>query len=359
VVVARVRSSGSRKTGGSKRGEQFDSMNLEAVAKRAKVSTATVSRVLNNTGPVKASTKARVLKVVEELKYHPNLHARSLAGGKSRTIGIIVSNMENPFFFDIFKAAETQALAHGIEILAANTNYSPEQLVSSIRLMIGRRVAGLAIIVSEMEPHLIEELSESRMPVVFYDVGTPKQNISNVRVDYARGVEKAVDYLYDLGHRRMAFVSHHSALGPISIREKAFRKAVSRHASQVEWTIAANLDSLEGGREAGLEILNSGFKPSAIVCVNDFTALGVLSSLREQGLRVPQDVSVTGFDNIKLSEFCWPSLTTLHIPRETIGHIVFEALAPDIVKTRPVGREVVIHPEFVLRDSTGPVRKPA
>jgi LacI family transcriptional regulator len=331
-------------------------MNLEAVAKRAKVSTATVSRVLNNTGPVKAATKARVLKVVEELKYHPNLHARSLAGGKSRTIGIIVSNMENPFFFDIFKAAETQALAHGVEILAANTNYSPERLVSSIRLMIGRRVAGLAIIVSEMDASLIEELSDSRMPVVFYDVGTAKQNISNVRVDYARGIEKAVDYLYDLGHRKMAFVSHDSSLGPISIREKAFRKAVSRHTSEVQWTIAANVDSPEGGRSAALDILNSGFKPSAILCVNDFMAIGVLGALRERGLRTPEDVSVTGFDNIKLSEFCSPLLTTLHIPRESIGHMVFESLTPDAAKAR-AGREVVVNPEFVLRDSTGPVRK--
>jgi DNA-binding LacI/PurR family transcriptional regulator len=332
-------------------------MNLEAVAKRAKVSTATVSRVLNNTGPVRAATKARVLKVVEELKYHPNLHARSLAGGKSRTIGIIVSNMENPFFFDIFKAAETQALAHGIEILAANTNYSPERLVSSIRLMIGRRVAGLAIIVSEMDASLIEELSDNRMPVVFYDVGTAKQNISNVRVDYARGIEKAVDYLYDLGHRKMAFVSHDSALGPISIREKAFRKAVSRHASEIEWTISASVDSPDGGRTAAFDILDSGFKPSAILCVNDFMALGVLGALRERGLRTPEDVSVTGFDNIKLSEFCSPLLTTLHIPRESIGHMVFDSLTPDVAKTRTAGREVVVNPEFVLRDSTGPARR--
>src|SRR6476646_7647983 len=105
-------------------------MNLEAVAKRAKVSTATVSRVLNNTGPVKATTKARVMKAVEELKYHPNLHARSLAGGKSRSIGVIVSNIENPFFLDIYKAVEAGAHAAGYEVIMANTDYSSEQLVA-------------------------------------------------------------------------------------------------------------------------------------------------------------------------------------------------------------------------------------
>jgi DNA-binding LacI/PurR family transcriptional regulator len=330
-------------------------MNLEEVAKRAKVSTATVSRVLNNVGPVKTSTRARVIKAVEELKYHPNLHARNLAGGKSRSIGMIVSNLENPFFLDVFRAAESEAHAHGYEILAANTDYSAEQLVTNIRLMISRRVAGLALIVSEMDPGLTSELSENNIPVVFYDVGIPTQNISNIRVDYGRGIEKAVDYLHDVGHRRMAFVSHHATLGPLGIREKAFRKTVAQYSPEVKWTRAADIDGLDGGRRAAREIIDSGFEPTAIVCVNDFMAIGVLRELRERGLRVPEDVSVTGFDNIKLSEYCYPPLTTLHIPRESIGRIIFQTLVPESSKIRPPGREIVIDPEFVLRDSTGPV----
>src|SRR6195256_4184283 len=159
-------------------------MNLEQVARRAKVSTATVSRVLNNASVVKSSTRARVMKAIAELKYHPNLHARNLAGGKNRTIGVIASNMENPFFFDIYKTVEADAHALGHEVVVANTDYRPEQLVSSIRLMIGRRVAGLAVVVSEMEPALIKELADSRIPVVFYDVGAPRPNITNIRVNY-------------------------------------------------------------------------------------------------------------------------------------------------------------------------------
>src|SRR5689334_19196062 len=168
-------------------------MNLEEVARRAKVSTATVSRVLNNATVVKNSTRARVMRAVEELKYHPNLHARTLAGGKSRTIGVILSNMENPFFFDIYKAVESDAHAQGYEVVVANTDYRAEQLVSSIRLMLGRRVAGLAAIVSEMEPALIQELTDSKIPVVFYDVGTPRRNIVNIRVNYRQGVERIVE----------------------------------------------------------------------------------------------------------------------------------------------------------------------
>src|SRR5689334_7387979 len=163
-------------------------MNLDAVAQKAGVSTSTVSRVLNNLGVVKASTRSRVLKAAEELNYHPNLHARSLARGKNRTLGILVSNMENPFFFDIYHALESAAHERGYEVVVANTDYRAEQLVNSVRLMIGWRVAGLAAIVSEMDERFWQTISDAKIPMVFYDVGTPQKNITNVRVDYRKGM---------------------------------------------------------------------------------------------------------------------------------------------------------------------------
>jgi DNA-binding LacI/PurR family transcriptional regulator len=329
-------------------------MNLEQVARRAKVSTATVSRVMNNASVVKNSTRLRVMKAIEELKYHPNLHARNLAGGKSRTIGVIVSNMENPFFFDIYKTVESDAHAAGYEVVVANTDYRSEQLVTSIRLMIGRRVAGLAAIVSEMEPALMEELADNLIPVVFYDVGTPRQNITNIRVNYRRGVEKIVDYLHSLGHRRLGFIGHHAMLGPINERMKTVLDAVANYPS-LEVRSAADADTLEGGRQAARALLSSDTPaPTAIVCVNDVMAVGALRELRERGLRVPQDISVTGFDNVKLSEFSYPALTTVHIPRDIIGHIICERLIPKVEPGAVAEKEVVIDPELVLRDSTGP-----
>ena len=328
-------------------------MNLEQVAKRAKVSTATVSRVLNNATVVKTSTRVRVMKAIEELKYYPNLHARHLAGGKSRTLGVILSNMENPFFFDIYKTVEWHAHASGYEVVVANTDYRSEQLVSSIRLMIGRRVAGLAAIVSEMDPALIEELNDSGIPVVFYDVGAPRRNITNIRVDYRRGIDQVVDYLYSLGHRRLGFVGHHAVLGPLNERQKTVMDAASRFPS-VEVQAAADSDNLEGGRQAARALLSSGFAPTALICVNDVMAVGALRELRERGLRVPQDISVTGFDNVKLSEFCYPALTTVHIPRDRIGQIICQRLLPEPDKPDTGDHDVVIDPEFVVRDSTGP-----
>ena len=340
-------------------GKQTHLLKLDAVAKRAGVSTATVSRVLNNLNVVKGTTRTRVLKAAEELKYHPNLHARSLARGKSRTIGILVSNMENPFFFDIYHALESAAHSRGYEVVVANTDYRSEQLLASVRLMIGWRVAGLAAIVSEMDSHLIQVITDSKIPIVFYDVGTPQKNITNIRVDYRKGMRKIVEYLHSLGHTRMAFVGHHATLGPISERKKTLLETVNRISQDAQVQIVGASDGLEGGRQAARELMASGFEPTAIICVNDFMAVGVLRQLRDLGMRVPEDVSVTGFDNIKLSEFCSPALTTVHIPRDRIGQQIFDILIPEDSAKSLAGREILIDPELVVRESTGVPRSAA
>jgi DNA-binding LacI/PurR family transcriptional regulator len=326
-------------------------MSLERVARRARVSTATVSRVLNNTGPVKSSTRARVLKAVEAFKYSPNLHARSLAGGQSRSIGVIVSNIDNPFFLDVYRAVETRAHDAGYEVIMAHTDYASERLVSSIRLMIGRRVAGLAAIVSEMDAALITELSAQRIPVVFYDVGTPRRNITNIRVDYASGMSKLTSYLYSLGHRRLGFLAHHATLGPVNERQKSVVAAARRHRG-VQVATAADADTLEGGRRAARALLDAHPRVTAVVCVNDLMAVGAMRELRTRGRRVPEDVSVTGFDNITLAQFCQPALTTVHIPSDTIGETVCDFLMNP--GKSPLPHEFVIDPELVLRESTGP-----
>jgi DNA-binding LacI/PurR family transcriptional regulator len=293
------------------------------------------------------------MRAAEELNYHPNLHARSLARGSSRTLGIILSNMENPFFFDIFQVLESCARARGYEAVVANTGYRSEQLVASVRLMIGLRVAGLAAIVSEMDADLIRTINDSRTPCVFYDVGTPGRNVTNVRVDYRKGIEKTVEYLHALGHNHIAFIGHHASLGPINERRTAFVDAVSHFAPRSQTRITENADGFEGGRQAARELLSSGLRPTAIVCVNDFMAVGVLRELAAQDIQVPRDMSVTGFDNIRLSEFSTPPLTTVHIPRDHIGRTIFEYLVPDPKKPRPQGREILIDTELVVRGSTG------
>jgi DNA-binding LacI/PurR family transcriptional regulator len=325
-------------------------MNLEDVAQRAGVSTATVSRVLNNIGVVRSGTRARVLKAAGELKYHPNMHARALAGGASRTLGLIVSNLENPFFLDIFRVLEEEAHGKGYELLILNTDYDAERLGTGVGIMLGRRVAGLALIVSEVDPSLLDELESRKIRTVVYDVGSPGRNFLSIRTNYRKGMRRVAEYLGSLGHRRMAFVGHHTSLSPLSERQQAFIGVMEQFAN-VEFTTIADADGFAGGRQAARTLM-SGFRPTAILCANDFMAVGVLRELRDQGIDVPRDVSVAGFDNISLSQVVYPALTTVHIPRDLIGRLIFENLTGATPASREL-QEITIDPELVVRESTG------
>jgi DNA-binding LacI/PurR family transcriptional regulator len=177
-------------------------------------------------------------------------------------------------------------------------------------------------------------------------------------VNYRLGIAKLIEYLHNMGHEKFGFIGHHSALGPLNERYKSVFDTVASYGSGVEVRASANADSLEGGREAARMLLTTAYRPSAIICVNDVMAAGALRELRAKGLRVPDDISVTGFDNIKLSEFCSPSLTTLHIPRDQIGRTICECLIPQKEGGEHAAREFVLDPELIVRESTGPVAAP-
>jgi LacI family transcriptional regulator len=327
---------------------------LEDVARHVGVSTATVSRALTGSRNVRAETRARVVEAAATLGYRPDVHARTLARGQSRTLGMIVSNLKNPFFLDVFQALETEAHHRGFELMVANTDYRPDQLSSSVHTMLGRRLAGLAVIVSEMDEPLLSQFEGLRIAVVFYDVGLASPHATRIKTDYARGTRRVVEYLHALGHRRLAFVGHHPGLEPLGVRHQAFRSAVDRCGPEVQYAMVADEDGPAGGLAATQHLLASGCGPTAIVCVNDFMALGVMKALREAGRRIPEEVSVVGFDNIGLAEFASPPLTTVNVPRQRIGRLVAEALMPDAEGSPLWGREVRIEPELIIRDSTGP-----
>jgi LacI family transcriptional regulator len=329
-------------------------MNLADVARRAGVSTATVSRVMNNVGVVREETRLRVARAAEELRYYPNVHARALAGGDPRMVGLIVSNLENPFFLDVFRSLEAAAHDAAYEVLVTNTGYRPERLHALVRLMIGRRLSGLAIVVSEMDEALLDELTHHDLPIVVYDVGTPRRNLVHIKVDYRAGMQRLVSHLVELGHRRLAFVGHHPTLGPLQDRKETFLEIVRQFSAAIEYRTATGADSFCGGREAVSAIFGEGFQPTAIVCVNDFMAAGALRELRARNLRVPGDVSLTGFDDIELADILSPSLTTAHIPRDLIGRLIFESLT-----TTQQPREILLTPTLTLRESTAPLLQPA
>jgi DNA-binding LacI/PurR family transcriptional regulator len=267
---------------------------------------------------------------------------------------MVVSNIVNPFFLDIFRHVEAGARERGFDVLVANTDYEPARLATSIATIVGRRVAGLALVVSETVPPVVATLA-GRLPVALYDGGAHRlKSVTNIRADYHGGMQRLVEYLYALGHRRMAFLGHHTRLGPLHERKQAFLEVAEEYAPRVKVTAVASADGMAGGQLAMRQVLDSGFRPTAVACVNDLMAVGALRELHARGIAVPGDVSVTGFDNIAAAEFASPPLTTADVPRETIGRLICEALLPAAGGGRPApgGGEIVVESRLVVREST-------
>ncbi len=328
-------------------------MNIREVARLARVSTATVSRTINGSDKVTPKTKERVQRAIEELKFYPNTWARALGSGRSSLYGLIISDITNPFFPELVKSFEDIAVQHGQEVLIANTNYDPARMEVCVSRMLQRKVDGVAIMTSEMDERLVMEFESRRIPVVFLDTGTVRDLASNIVVDYGAGVMAAVEHVTGLGHTEIAFIAGPGTLRSARIRREAFVEGMTRKgldAGQIE----QGNHQVSGGHEAMARLLRAKRRPTAVLTSNDMTAIGALGAIHETGLRVPEDISLAGFDDIALSAFTQPALTTVRLSREEIARMAFRAMY-NTSREGAAGREFTVRPVLVVRQSTGPV----
>lgn len=332
-------------------------MRIKDVASEAGVSTATVSHVVNNTRFVSDETREKVLRAIERCDYYPNAHARSLASGRSSTLGLLISDISNPFFPELVKSIEMVAFEKGYEVILSNTDYNEERTLNNVRRFIERKVAGVALMTSELDPGLIRELARQHVPVVFLDIGSPGVCMSNIVVDYETGIGEAISHLVWLGHRKIAYIGGPNRLRSAAKRLEAFRDSIAYHLPEsLPLDIYESDFRLEGGRRVAREMLGSTTLPTAIIAANDMMALGVMQELRERGLHVPDDISIVGFDDIAFTSLCHPQLTTVRLPRTELGRKAVEALMAIIEHPERQGVEINIPTYFVLRDSTAPPR---
>jgi LacI family transcriptional regulator len=327
-------------------------LTIRDVAKAAGVSTATVSNVLNKTGKVGQHTHQLVLSTVKRLGYFPDVHARHLASRKSRTLGIIVSDIENPFFPEIIKSFEIRARQLGYDAILNDTNYDPRRTRQAAERMMEHKVRGVAIMTSEISPRLIEELARRRIAVTFLDLAPVRGSVSKLQIDYFSGIKQIVEYLHLSGHQRIAFVSGRPGLKSNQARLEAYEKCMLALGLKPGPILQGDL-RFEGGLAAGLKVAKLSPRPTAVMAVNDLTAVGVLKGLIKAGCRVPQDISVTGFDNTRLAEYSNPSITTVDVHRDMLGQIAADALHELSCSANPQGREYQIPAEFILGDSSG------
>jgi len=329
--------------------------DIRTVAALAKVSIATVSRTINGSSAVRERLSKRVWKAIEQLNYFPNSHARALVSGRSRFFGIIVENITNPFFPELIQSFEEVAIAHGYEILISSSNSDPAILANCVRRMLERKVEGVAVLSFGAEEPVLDELVHRNIPIVLAEFRLEESKVSTILLDYSTGIHAAIRHLVELGHSKIAFLSGPHKLHSAITRENDFRSAMkaSGVAIKPSWVIECD-HTLKGGVVGYGKLQNLSARPTAILCSNDVTAIGVLRAAYLEGLRVPDDLSVIGLDDIDFAEFTLPPLTTIRLSRFDLAQAAFEALRQQAEEAGnpKMQREFLVSTSLVVRGST-------
>lgn len=330
--------------------------DIRAVAALAKVSIATVSRTINGSPVVSDKLSKRVWQAIEQLNYFPNTHARTLVSGRSRLFGIIVENITNPFFPELIQSFEEIAVAHGYEILVSSSNSDPAVLTTCVRRMLERKVEGVAVLTFGEEEPVLDQLAFHDVPIVLAEFKLAEPKASTILLDYTTGIRAAVAHLAALGHQKIGFLAGPHKLHSAITRQNDFLHAMEEKKLPIQkkWIIECD-HTLKGGVVGfgKLQALNG--RPTAVICSNDMTAIGVLRAVYLQGLRVPEDLSVIGLDDIDFAEFTLPPLTTIRLSRADLARAAFDALRQHSENPGKAGqREFLVSTSLVVRGSTAP-----
>lgn len=324
---------------------------MEDVAARAGVSRALVSLVMNNSPKVSDTRRSAVLRAADELGYQPHVMARSLASRTSTVLGVMVNDLRNAFFADVVEGLDAAAQAAGFDLILNTGGRSPARESNALRSLLSFRPAGI-ILLSPVVPASAIEAAAEQCPVVLVSRTSRAPKVDTVNDDGEAGSALAVDHLVSLGHQRIAHLDGGGAAGAAS-RRRGFQAAMRRHGLEPIVVRSEHTDT--AGEKAVRELLDTYPRaelPTALVSGNDFNAVGAISALEEAGLRVPEDVSVVGYDNTSLAALRHLSLTTVDQPRTEMGRLAFEALAERVRGERSEPVRHLLHPSLVVRSTT-------
>jgi LacI family transcriptional regulator len=331
--------------------------DIRAVAALAKVSIATVSRTINGSPLVSDRLTKRVLQAIKRLNYFPNTHARTLVSGRSRLLGIIVENITNPFFSELVQSFEEIAAARGYEILVSSTHSDPKVLAACARRMLERKVDGVAVMTFGEEESVLDQLVHRGVPIVLAEFKLDDPKASAILLDYSTGMHAAIRHLAGLGHRAIAFLAGPRSLRSAITREDDFRTAMQSASlpAQKKWVVECD-HTLKGGVAGFARLRKLPTRPTAIVCSNDLTAIGVLRAAYMEGLRVPHDLSVIGLGDIDFAGYTLPPLTTIRLSRVELARAAFEALRTQAEdpENPKMQREYLVSTSLIVRSSTAP-----
>jgi len=328
-------------------------INIHEVAKRAKVSIATVSRAVNGKPKVSKAVSRRVWRVIEEIGYYPNTHARTLAQGRSRIFGLMVSGTVIRFFPEILNRFADLGVEHNHEILLSPIPEDSGRLDLVARGLIERRVDGVAILTFKQEKSLIKIFGRSNVHVFAIDAEPSIPSLSTVEIDCENGMREAVQHLAALGHGRIAFIDGPLHSRTSKARKDAFRKCMKEIALSSKLILEGD-HTVEAGAKAISTLSSLAHAASAVICSNDMTAIGVIRAAWDLHVNIPKDLSLVGFDDIDVAQFTTPALTTVRISQTEIANAAFRALlnATATESSLSSPEQSTIKSSLVLRAST-------
>jgi DNA-binding LacI/PurR family transcriptional regulator len=325
---------------------------IHDVADRAGVSKSLVSLAMREPGRVSEASRLAVLAAAEELGYRPNAVARSLVQRRTNVIGVVLSDLHNPFFADVADGIEEAAVLGGYRAMLSSGFLDPKRERGAIDMMLELRVDGLIMLGSMMKVSKIEKVAAA-VPVTLLGRHTRSKVVDSVRVNDSAGAQEAVDYLVAQGHRKIAHIHAGTASG--SPRRRAgYEKAMRRHGLKEHIRLVKGAFTESGGAAAMTEILASGDLPTAVFAPNDFAALGAMEAIDAAGLDIPGDISLVGYDDLALSALPRIGLTTVGQPRADLGREATHLLLERLEENRESSRHVVVPPSLVIRLTTGP-----
>jgi len=325
---------------------------IKDVAKRAGVSVATVSRVINGSSRVSPATSLKVRQAVAELDYRPNLLGRNLRKTRSERVLVLIPDIANPFYAEIVKGIEDVASRHGYSIMLCNTDSDPEREKRYIKMLKSRLADGAIFMASEMTGDELTELS-LEIPIVQcceYKADLP---ITHVSIDNETAACKAVNHLICLGHKRIAFIGAKNQFLSSALRQEGYIRALKEAGIGFDPALCGYGDySYESGFRIMKQLLGLDPRPTAVFCVSDLMAVGAAGAAMEDDLRVPEDLAVCGFDNIYFSWMFKPALTTVSQPMYDLGCTAMEALL-NLIEGKSEGKsEYFLEHELIIREST-------
>lgn len=325
---------------------------LADLAAAAGVSTMTASRALNNQPGISQRTRASILKLASEKGYVTNRVAQKLSSGQSGVIGVIALQLELPFIIGVVNGVVRAAAAAGNEVLIYSHPEREKQPSGNVLCLLQQFTDG-AVALPPYRADFVEALARGRFPVAMVDSPLEHAKLPCVAADDYGGARSAMKHLADLGHKRIAFVAGSPELGSAKERLRAYHEAVAVHGLARDGALVVpGRYSLAGGRAAALELLALKKRPTAIFAANDLSAFGVMAALQEQGLKIPQDMSIVGFDDVPAALHVHPALTTVRQPMEAIGRAAVSTLLSQIAGLAPDSARVTLPTELIVRQST-------